>query len=114
MPSRCPPRRGHPPCERGCSHEPRSWTERGVGSVTDALTHGELRSLPAVVDLTTAARALGIGRTKAYELARRGDFPCRVIRIGKTYLVPTAGLFELLGLTPPDHPGAHDRQREEG
>ncbi|MDN5854667.1 MAG: helix-turn-helix domain-containing protein, partial [Actinomycetia bacterium] len=40
----------------------------------------------------TAARAFGIGRTKAYELARDGDFPCRVVRVGATYHVPTAEL----------------------
>jgi hypothetical protein len=48
----------------------------------------------------TAARALGLGRTKAYDLARRQQFPCRVIRIGDTYRVPTASLLELLGLAP--------------
>jgi len=53
----------------------------------------------ATVDLMTAARALGLGRTKAYELARRQQFPCRVIRIGETYRIPTAGLLELLGVT---------------
>jgi hypothetical protein len=58
----------------------------------------QLRAMPATVDLMTAARALGLGRTKAYELARRDQFPCRVIRIGDTYRIPTAGLLELLGI----------------
>ncbi|MBC6463168.1 DNA-binding protein [Actinomadura sp. HBU206391] len=62
------------------------------------LTPAEISTLPAVVDLVTAGRALGLGRTKAYELARAGEFPCRVLRVGKTYLVPTAGLLGLLGL----------------
>ena len=53
----------------------------------------------ATVDLMTAAGALGLGRTKAYELARHDEFPCRVIRIGDTYRVPTAGLLELLGVS---------------
>ena len=53
----------------------------------------------ATVDLMTAACALGLGRTKAYELARHDEFPCRVIRIGDTYRVPTAGLLELLGVS---------------
>jgi hypothetical protein len=53
----------------------------------------------ATVDLMTAAAALGLGRTRAYELARRGQFPCRVIRIGDTYRIPTPGLLELLGVT---------------
>ena len=38
----------------------------------------------------TAARALGLGRTNAYDLARRQQFPCRIIRIGDTYRVPSA------------------------
>ena len=52
----------------------------------------------ATVDLATAAAALGLGRTKAYELARRGQFPCRVIRSGRVYRIPTPGLLELLGV----------------
>jgi hypothetical protein len=55
--------------------------------------------ITATVDLMTAAAALGLGRTRAYELARRGQFPCRVIRIGDTYRIPTPGLLELLGVT---------------
>ncbi|MFF0524083.1 DNA-binding protein [Actinomadura nitritigenes] len=65
------------------------------------LTAAEIRVLPAVVDLVTAGRALGMGRTKSYELARAGRFPCPVLRVGRSYLVPTAGLLTLLGL---DHP----------
>jgi hypothetical protein len=53
----------------------------------------------ATVDLMTAAAALGLGRTRAYELARRDQFPCRVIRIGDSYRIPTPGLLELLGVT---------------
>jgi hypothetical protein len=53
-----------------------------------------------IVGRVVARRRNGLGRTKAYELARRQQFPCRVIRIGDTYRVPTAGLLELLGLAP--------------
>lgn len=63
-----------------------------------ALTMAELGELPAVTDIVTAGRALGIGRTKAYELARAGEFPCRILRIGNSYVVPTAELHALLGL----------------
>jgi hypothetical protein len=62
------------------------------------VTIAQLRATTSV-DLMTAALALGMGRTKAYDLARRDEFPCRVIRIGETYRVPTAGLLELLGVT---------------
>ena len=64
-----------------------------------SMSIAELKALPAAVDLLTAARALGLGRTKAYELARRGEFPCPVFRVGDTYRVPTTALLELLGIT---------------
>ena len=67
------------------------------------VTISQLRA-SATVDLITAARALGLGRTKAYELAKRGEFPCRVIRIGETYRIPTAGLLELLGVSAEQQP----------
>ncbi len=76
------------------------------------LTLAEVASLPAVTDLVTAGRALGLGRTRAYQLARAGRFPCPVIRTGKTYLVPTAGLLTLLGLPLPCAGQQH--QGEEG
>ena len=62
---------------------------------------GQSRDLPASVSLLEAARALGIGRTSAYNLARRGEFPCPLIKVGALYRIPTAGLLRLLGLTPP-------------
>lgn len=68
------------------------------------VTIADLRAR-ATVDLMTASCALGLGRTKAYELARHDEFPCRVIRIGDTYRVPTTGLLELLGASPKEAPG---------
>lgn len=62
------------------------------------LTFDELHDLPIVVDLMTAARALGIGRTKAYQLAASGQFPVRIIRVGTAYHVPTAELLKVLGI----------------
>ena len=73
-----------------------------------ALTLAEIGELPAVTDLVTAGRALGIGRTRAYELARTGRFPCPVIRAGTTWRVPTAGLLALLGLPVPALPPPGD------
>ncbi|ADJ48804.1 integrase/resolvase-related protein [Amycolatopsis mediterranei S699] len=64
-----------------------------------AMTLAEVAALPAVVDLMTAARALGIRRTTAYALARGGSFPCPVFRVGAAYRVPTSGVLRLLGLT---------------
>lgn len=64
------------------------------------MSHDELLALPTTVSVETAARAIGLGRTRAYELARRGKFPCKVIRIGTSYRVVTADLRRLLGIEP--------------
>jgi hypothetical protein len=58
----------------------------------------ELLALPVSVDLTTAGRAFGLGRTRAYELARTGQFPCRVIPVGRKFRVPRSALLEALGI----------------
>lgn len=76
-----------------------------VAVVRRALTLAEVASLPAVTDLVTAGQALGLGRTRAYELARAGRFPCPVIRAGRTWIVPTAGLLALLRLPVPGPAG---------
>ena len=44
--------------------------------------------------VTEAAQLLGIGRSAAYEAARRGEIP--TIRIGKRILIPWAALERLL------------------
>jgi hypothetical protein len=80
-------------------------------TMTRGLSIAKVGELPAVTDLVTAGRALGLGRTKAYQLARTGQFPCPVIRAGKTYLVPTVGLLAVLGMPVP---GRADDQEEEG
>lgn len=66
----------------------------------EGLTRAELLALPVVVDVATVARALGLGRSTAYELARRDEFPCRVLRIGSSYRIPTAELLRVLGIDP--------------
>jgi hypothetical protein len=62
------------------------------------MTTEELLALPVSVDLVTAGRAFGLGRTKAFELARADDFPCRVIRVGVKYRVPRRALLDALGI----------------
>ncbi|MFJ6385590.1 hypothetical protein ACIQI7_36990 [Kitasatospora sp. NPDC092039] len=54
--------------------------------------------MPAAIDLDTANRAIGLGRSKGYELARRDAYPCCVLRLGKKYGVITADLLRLLGI----------------
>jgi Helix-turn-helix domain len=55
------------------------------------------RGLGMTADIATAGFILGIGRGKAYELAKSGEFPITVLRIGRRYLVPTSALLALLG-----------------
>lgn len=62
------------------------------------MSREELLDLPAAVDLETGNRALGLGRSKGYELAKRGQYPCKVLRLGNAYRVVTADLLALLGL----------------
>ena len=72
------------------------------------MTHDELLALPSVLDVLTAGRVLGIGRSLAYELVRTGAWPTTVLRIGKLIKIPTAPLLRLLDLpgvaasTPPE------------
>ncbi len=64
----------------------------------ESISREELLALPPSTNLVTAGRAIGIGRTKAHQLARAGAFPVRVLRVGATYRVVTADLLALLGL----------------
>jgi hypothetical protein len=65
------------------------------------LTEAELLALPPAVDLATAGRAFGIGRTTAYELARAGKFPVKVLPVGLKFRVPRQAIWEALDVRPP-------------
>lgn len=65
------------------------------------MTMEELLTLPVSFGLPVAARALGIGRNKAYELAAEGKFPCPVRLLRHEWRVTRPDLFRALGL-PPD------------
>ncbi|MDQ0761940.1 DNA-binding protein [Streptomyces canus] len=60
------------------------------------LTVGNLLSLPPVTDVVTAGKAFGMGSTKAYQLAKAGEFPCKVVRVGGSYRVVTADMLRVL------------------
>jgi hypothetical protein len=62
------------------------------------MTVTEVLALPASVDIVTAGRALGLCRDTAYRLAADGGFPAPVIRVGRRWVVPRAGLLRALGL----------------
>lgn len=54
--------------------------------------------IPATVSIGKAAELIGISRSSAYQAARNGSFPTKIIQIGGRYVVPTVPLLELLGL----------------
>ena len=60
------------------------------------LTLAELRKKPPTVAVETAAAALGVSRSTAYEAIRTGTFPVRVITVSRRKLVITASLVALL------------------
>lgn len=62
------------------------------------LTDAEFSRLPTVADLPDAARVLRLGQSEAWELARTGEFPCRIIRVGKSYRVPIPELIQAPGI----------------
>jgi excisionase family DNA binding protein len=65
---------------------------------TDAIASEQLRALyedsRLTWTVTEAAKLLGISPTSAYEAARRGELPVRVI--GRRMLVPRVALLRLL------------------
>lgn len=72
------------------------------------MTRDEAAALPPVVDLPTAAKVLGLGRSAAYELVREGEWPTPILRLGRLIRVPTAPLLELIGIPSrprPPRPG---------
>jgi predicted DNA-binding transcriptional regulator AlpA len=57
-----------------------------------------VRALGLTTDIETAGAILGIGRSKAYALAKHGQFPVRVLQIGRSYVVPVPAILDLLGV----------------
>jgi len=74
----------------------------------------ELLDLPVMMDLPTAGRAFGLGRTKSHEMARADEFPCRVLRLGRFYRVRKADLMHELGLTVDGKPLAETEPHAAG
>lgn len=74
-----------------------------ASNVVVALTVEELKALPAVVPLRVAARAWGMGLSKAGELVRAGEFPhpgapIKVLHVGRKGMVRKVDLMRSLGL----------------
>jgi hypothetical protein len=57
-----------------------------------------VRALGVTTDVETAGSILGIGRSKAYALAKTGRFPAKTIRVGRSYVVSVPAILKLLGV----------------
>jgi hypothetical protein len=66
--------------------------------MTRGLTKDEVLALPVSFDLETGGRCFDIGRTKSYELARAGQFPVPLLRLGASYRVRRADVLLALGI----------------
>jgi hypothetical protein len=65
-------------------------------AISTVWTVEAVRRLGLTTDIETAGSILGIGRTKAYELARAGNFPVKVLRNGRKYLVAVPAILRAL------------------
>ncbi|MFI1174203.1 hypothetical protein [Streptomyces melanogenes] len=65
---------------------------------TREMTHTELLALPVSFPLETANRALAIGRTNGYFMAKTGTYPVRVLQHGRAYRVTRYDLLRYLGI----------------
>jgi hypothetical protein len=54
-----------------------------TGATSPVWTPEAIRQLGVTTDVATAGAILGIGRSKAYELATDGEFPVAILRIGR-------------------------------
>ncbi|MFJ7523958.1 integrase [Streptomyces griseus] len=69
-----------------------------MSTTEQGMTHDELMTLPVAIPLETANRALHLGRTTGYHLARTGRYPVRVLRHGRAYKVSRYDLHRHLGV----------------
>lgn len=54
------------------------------------------RTWAPTVDIPRACVPFGISRSHGYELAARGEFPAKVLRVGGRYRVITSSIVEVL------------------
>lgn len=71
---------------------------RSTGNTSVGMSRAEALALPVMVSLDTSNRALDLGRTTGYALARRGEYPVKVHRLGNQYRVSRADLLRFLGI----------------
>ncbi|MFW0796552.1 DNA-binding protein [Gordonia sp. CPCC 205515] len=62
-----------------------------------------VRGLGVRTNLETANSILGLSRAGGYELALRGEYPVKVLKVGRKYIVPVAGLLAALDIPAEDN-----------
>ena len=78
-----------------------------MGRVSTGLSIAQVQALPASVDLATAGRAIGIGRSTAFDLVKKDEFPLELFRVGKQWKCRKTDICSLLNVTPePNTPTA--------
>ena len=68
------------------------------------ITNREVHALPVVVDILTAGKVFGLARNTTYELVRRDEFPCPVLKVGSRYNETKTATLEALGIAHPGKP----------
>ncbi|WP_380285967.1 helix-turn-helix domain-containing protein [Kitasatospora purpeofusca] len=66
------------------------------GCRDESVPFSVLFGLPSEVGLRIAADALGLSVATAYRRIRRGDFPCALRKVGRTYVIRTVDLMRAL------------------
>jgi excisionase family DNA binding protein len=69
---------------------------------SESVLEDEIRRLPPALTVEQAAGLLRIGRSKAYDAVRTGDWPTRVVRVGRCIRIPTVEVLRLLGISLED------------
>jgi hypothetical protein len=67
-----------------------------AATVTERPTLDEIRLWPAAVSIPRGSAAFGFSRSHGFELAKRGEFPARIIKAGGRWVVVTADLIRVL------------------
>ncbi len=90
------------------SEEPHMHSQNNVTDMDAQYSPSRIRATwGGTGSVEDASRAFGFSRAKGYDLVHRGEFPCRVLRIGRNTGVVTASLHRVLDSGEPEYSNAH-------